>query len=151
MSTEDSQHYEPNLSYFWIFRGNYIGLDQSSFVGLMDDFRVYNDAFTHDEVKLLYGNGLGDLVIESEISVDPVIEGDYSSGSVIFTSRGQPVVVNSLSASNLAITNGSIVEKFLSTDDNITWTFSYSLEEENQESSISLNEGAFADPYGVKQ
>ena len=124
------------------------GWNNDHLIGLLDDFRVYNDAFSQDEVALLYGNGLGDLSIQPEITVEPVIEGLQSTGTIRFIRSGEPVSVNNLSISDFSVVNGSMVENSLSTDDNITWQFFFSLEEENLDSSVTINAGAFTDPYG---
>ena len=55
-----------------------------TFKGCIDDFGVYSAAFTNDEVKLLYGNGFGDLSVIPTFSFERVVDGDPVTGEVSF-------------------------------------------------------------------
>ena len=123
------------------------GWNNDHFVGQMDDFRVYNDALVQDEISILYGNGYGDISIQPEISIFGVVQGLQSHGSIIFKRGGEPISVPSLSTDDFSVVNGSMVDGSLSSDDNLTWNFSFSLEVENLSSSVSINPGAFTDGY----
>ena len=64
---------------FGYFDENRTNWYATNFVGLMDDFRVYNIALSQSEIDQLYGNGTGDVALVPQISIDPVIEGaDWS-------------------------------------------------------------------------
>ena len=48
---------------FGYFDQNRSGWNALNFVGLMDDFRVYDIALTQSEIDQLYGDGSGDVSI----------------------------------------------------------------------------------------
>ena len=133
---------------FGYFDQNRSGWYANNFVGLMDDFRVYDIALTQPEIDQLYGNGSGDVAIVPIISTSPVIEGTSGEGSLSFTRGGNPFPASSIDSSHFTVTNGSIVPESIYSDDNYTWFFTYELIEENKGSSIIFHPNVFTDGYG---
>ena len=119
-----------------------------NFVGLIDDVRIYSDALTLSDVQTLYGLGGGDFLIRPVITVDPILEGDFATGSVQFLLQNEVVDSPGLTENNFTLTNGSIDAGSLSTDDNLTWTFIFSADLENEPVKISIVPEIVADGYG---
>ena len=134
-----------SFGYFDVNRTNWYA---TNFVGLMDDFRVYNIALSQSEIDQLYGNGAGDVSIVPNLSVDPVIEGIRGNGKLTFTRGGKPFPAHDLNASHFTVTNGEMITDSVYTDDNLTWFFAYKLGEENRGSSIIFHPDVFTDGYG---
>ena len=118
-----------------------------NFVGLMDDVRIYSTDLDQSDVNILYGHGGGDFLIRPVISVDPIIEGDFANGSIQFLLQDHPVASPNLSENNISISNGKIDPGSLQTDDNITWTFIFSTERENEPVTLSLSDSIVTDNY----
>ena len=95
-----------SFGYFDVNRTNWYA---TNFVGLMDDFRVYNIALSQSEIDQLYGNGAGDVSIVPNLSVDPVIEGIRGNGKLTFTRGGKPFPAHDLNASHFTVTNGEMI------------------------------------------
>ena len=133
---------------FGYFDQNRSGWYATNFVGLMDDFRVYDIALSQSEIDQLYGNGAGDVSILPSLSVDPIVEGTRGNGKLTFTRGGKPFPAHDLNASHFTVTNGEMITDSVYTDDNLTWFFAYELGEENRGSSIIFHPNVFIDGYG---
>ena len=116
-----------------------------TFKGCIDDFRVYSAAFTNDEVKLLYGNGFGDLSVIPTFSFERVVDGDPVTGEVSFTRAGKEIAVYDFNESDLSLTNGSIVANSLSLVRPGVYSFQLSLNNYNQDAVLSLAQGLLTD------
>ena len=79
-----------------------------TFNGLIDDFRVYDEALKFSDIQNLYGNGNGDFKITPVFDIDSVVEESPAIGNLEFYRNGKRLKVNGLTIDDLSITNGRI-------------------------------------------
>ena len=73
---------------------------RTNFIGLMDDFRVYDIALSQTEINQLYGNGSGDVALVPVISTDPVMK-ELLVRVLSFTRGGKPFPASEINSSPL--------------------------------------------------
>jgi hypothetical protein len=78
------------------------------FSGILDEVRIYNSAFSANDIANIYGNGIGDLGIVPTISIDANNSSSPISGRVDFYQFGQLITVTDFNASDLQITGGTV-------------------------------------------
>ena len=117
-----------------------------TFLGLLDDFRVYNADLNFNDIGNLYGDGNGDFKVMPSFELDPVVETNPASGKVTFYRNGKPVEVNGFTQNDLSITNGAITDLNASGATGV-YTFTFTLDGENLPASIALTSNIAEDSY----
>ena len=77
------------------------------FLGLMDDFRIYDVAFSQAEIDTIYGNGEGDIQLKTYLKVDRVVRSNPFKLGIEFERFGTPVEVIGFDEVDLSFSNGS--------------------------------------------
>ena len=99
-----------------------------TFLGLLDDFRVYDDWLDATDILKIYGNGSGDLQVVPSLDIPPVVDGSPIQGRLRFERNGLPIEVLDFDIStDLSITNGSIDASSLIYEGNGSYTFNFTL------------------------
>ncbi|MBC8349631.1 MAG: LamG domain-containing protein, partial [Verrucomicrobia bacterium] len=73
------------------------------FLGLMDDFRIYDIAFSQAEIDTIYANGDGDLGIKSTLEVGRVVRDNPFKLGIKFERFGNPIEVTGLALDDLTL------------------------------------------------
>jgi hypothetical protein len=97
---------EANLEGNTLRIGSWNDNSKMDFSGILDEVRIYNSALSSDDISVLYGEGIGDLGVTPEISVDARNSDNNISVVLSFSQFGQNVPVSDFNESDIQITGG---------------------------------------------
>ena len=131
---------------FGYFDQNRTNWYATNFIGLMDDFRVYDIALSQTEINQFHG-----MVPEMCSCSGDLNRSSNRRNSLVrvpyLTRGGKPFPASEINSSHFTVNNGSIIPESIQSDDNYL-VFSHELVEENRGSAIIFHPNVFTDGYG---